>query len=149
MQGPRRRLRQLSQLSGADWKVLLAALFLLPACALSLRLKGFNWTRQFIEKHPKESMNAPGAHENHLNQAKRTAYLVSVAASHGIYRANCLKKALVAQWLLRRRGIDTDLKIGVEKDLTLFNAHAWLEYRDQMLVDSEETRNRFTAFDSH
>ena len=149
MNGPGRRLQQLAQLSTAEWKVLLQSLFLLPACALSLRLKGFNWTRQLIEKHRKESMHPTDAHENRLDEAKRTAYLVSVAANHGIYRANCLKKALVAQWLLWRGGIDTDLKIGVDNDLARFSAHAWLEYDGKILIDSEDTRNRFTAFDSH
>ena len=148
MNGPGRRLQQLAQLSLADWKVLLQSLFLLPACALSLRLKGFNWTRQLIEKHRKESLHPTDAHEKRLNEAKRTAYLVSVTASHGIYRANCLKKALVAQWLLLRRGISTDLKIGINNDMREFNAHAWLEFKGHILIDSDKTKERFTAFDS-
>lgn len=149
MQNLRRRLRQLAQLSGSDWKVLLASLLLLPATALSLRLKGFNWTRQLLEKLGRESTDAPSSQEYRLEEAKRTAYLVSVAASHGIYRANCLKKALVTHWLLQRRGISTDLKIGINNDMRQFGAHAWLEYRGQLLIDSEDTRDRFTAFDSY
>ena len=42
--------------------------------------------------------------------------------------ASCLERALVVQRLLRRRGIDAVLQIGVRLKDDLLEAHAWLEH---------------------
>jgi hypothetical protein len=144
-----RRLQKLAALSIPDWRILLASMLLLPATALSLKMKGYTWTRKFLENLGKPRPHSDLTRENQLNEAQRITRLVSIAASYGIYRTNCLKIALVAQWLLQRKGIATNLRIGINNDLSLFSAHAWLEYDGEILIDSEDTRDRFTAFDSH
>jgi hypothetical protein len=42
-------------------------------------------------------------------------------------RATCLTRSLVLQWVLARRGIGTDLKVGVRNEGEGLQAHAWLE----------------------
>lgn len=148
-QGNPGRLQKLAALSLADWRILLASMFLLPATALSLRMKGYTWTRNYLENHGKRRPNSALTRERQLAEAQRITRLVSIAANHGIYRTNCLKRALVARWLLQRRDIGTDLKIGINNDLSLFSAHAWLEFDGHILIDSDKTKERFTAFDSH
>lgn len=46
----------------------------------------------------------------------------------------CLVQALAARWLLARRGIASDLHIGVLKSNGALEAHAWLERNGQVLV---------------
>ncbi len=72
--------------------------------------------------------------------------MVSVAANNGPYRANCLKRSLATWWLLQRRGIDAELNIGVNKDEEKFNAHAWVEYMGNTLVEADDVTERFSTF---
>ena len=49
-------------------------------------------------------------------------------------------------WLLARRGITAQLRIGVKKSADKFEAHAWVE-RDGMAVgDPNETHLHYAAF---
>ncbi len=73
--------------------------------------------------------------------------MVVAAARHGPYRANCLKQALATWWLLLRRGIATDLKIGVNREDGDFNAHSWVEYRGTVLMEADDVGDRYSTFD--
>jgi len=47
----------------------------------------------------------------------------------------CLPLAMATQWLLRRRGIATDLRIGVMRDQSRhLEAHAWVELNGRILI---------------
>ena len=50
------------------------------------------------------------------------------AARNLFFHTNCLEQSLVLWWLLRRRGIAADLRIGARKDSDRFEAHAWVEF---------------------
>lgn len=143
----RKKLKQLQELTVAEWRVLLLSIFLLPMIALFLQLKGFKWTQTLFSNHllgkPKISI-----HEDmQLEEARSVARMVTIATNHGFYSANCLKKSLLTWWLLGQRGIITDLKIGVNKDPEDFSAHAWVEYRGNILIDATDIEDRFSAFD--
>ena len=87
------------------------------------------------------------AREDDLSRAKLISRAVAIAGNHGVYHANCLKISLLIWWLLGRRGIATDLKIGVNRETGDFNAHAWVEYRGNVLIDATDIDDRFSAFD--
>ena len=147
------KLTKLKALTAKEWWVLLSSTVLLPLIALALRLKGFKWTRAFLKKRIPESKNAsPGAvnspakTQNTLKTAQSVARMVSVAANNGPYRANCLKRSLATWWLLQRRGIAAELNIGVNKDEAEFNAHAWVEYMGNTLVEADDVTERFSTF---
>jgi hypothetical protein len=53
---------------------------------------------------------------------------------------------LTLWWLLRRRGIDGELRIGVRKVAGQFQAHAWLEYCGAVLNDRADVSQRFASF---
>jgi Transglutaminase-like superfamily len=61
------------------------------------------------------------------------------------YRVTCLKKALVLQKLLGRRGIRAVLKIGVRKDETDLKAHAWLEHGGEILINPMASGEEFKS----
>ncbi len=85
---------------------------------------------------------------NNLAAARIVARMVAVAAGHGIYRSNCLKQSLVLWWLLGRSGIQSEIKIGVNRDgAKPLNAHAWVECSGQVLNDTEDVQQRFSAFE--
>ena len=141
-----RRLEQLRELSIVEWQVLLQSMLLLPLIALALKLKGLKWTRARISSRSKPDLSVPD--DEQLEIARSVARMVYAAAHHGPYRTNCLKKSLATLWLLRRKGIAANLKIGVNKEVADFSAHAWLEYQGKVLVDPVDVGKRFSAFDS-
>jgi len=64
-------------------------------------------------------------------------------------RINCLPQALVGNLLLRRKGFDVQLKIGVLKNSRdQLAAHAWLEYQDQIILGDLRNLGQFTSFPS-
>jgi hypothetical protein len=141
------RLAQLHQLTLTEWWILLVSLVMLPVVAFNLSRKGYRGTRQWLSRWIPQRTETTLAGKQQLQQAENISRLVSIAANHGPYRANCLKKSLVAWWLLERRGIHPEFMIGVNKDADQFNAHAWLEYQGNILIDADDVRQRFVAFD--
>jgi hypothetical protein len=142
-----KQFSQLSQLSLSELWILLIALFLLPITAIVLEVKGFSWTQSFLDRcSSKINPTVPVSFQ--LLQAKNIAKIVAVAANHGPYRANCLKKSLVTKWLLAKRGIQSDLKIGVNTDKGNFSAHSWIEFQGAVLHDASDINERFSIFDS-
>lgn len=62
------------------------------------------------------------------------------------FRITCLPQALVGYLLLRRKGFDVQLKIGVRKlfpDALI--AHAWLEYENQVVLGRIDNLGEFVA----
>ena len=144
----RKQLKQLEELTLNEWRVLLLAMLLLPMIALTLKSIGFRKAQTFLSKHLPKKPKISIHEDMQLEEARSVARMVSVAANHGPYHANCLKRSLLVWWLLGRRGIATDLKIGVNKDPEDFSAHAWIEYRGNILIDATGIEDRFSAFNS-
>ena len=57
----------------------------------------------------------------------RVARLVEIAARYSPAGATCLTETLALAWLLGRRGIMTNVRIGVARRNRHVAAHAWLE----------------------
>jgi hypothetical protein len=134
-------------LSWAERRLLAQALALLPLTALALWAMGFRrWQALVARLTP--VVDAGGRDEAAvIREGRATARLVEAAARRGPYRASCLPRSLALWWLLRRQGIESDLRIGVRKEAGLFEAHAWVELRGLVLNDSGDVGERFAAFD--
>jgi len=127
--------------------LLAQALILLPLTALALRLMGFHrWQTLLAQLTPVRS-GAETDDATRIGAGRATAQLVDAAARHGAYRASCLPRSLALWWLLRRRGIEGDLRIGVRKEAGQIQAHAWVEYRGAVLNDGRDVSERYAAFD--
>jgi hypothetical protein len=74
---------------------------------------------------------APGCEEGFVATA---AWAVSAAARR-IPFATCLSQALVVQFLLARRGIDSTLWLGARRtEVGRFSAHAWVQCGGRMVI---------------
>jgi len=62
-------------------------------------------------------------------------------------RATCLTRSLVLQWVLARRGIGTELKVGVRMEVDGLHAHAWLECGGVPVNDSAHGVNGFARME--
>jgi Transglutaminase-like superfamily len=141
------RLRKFWQLSGSGQKLLLQAFFLLPLMDLALRFIGFKRTHTVFANLFLIDTTRTMDTAKSRTQVYLTTKMVEAAARHGPYRANCLAQSLVLWWLLRRQGIEGDLRIGVRKTTGLFEAHAWVEWLGFVLNENQDVHQRFAAFD--
>ena len=76
----------------------------------------------------------------------RVAYLVNLAGRATMSR--CLVRSLALSRVLKRRGVATDLRIGVQSTPGTFKAHAWVEWMGHVLNDTPGDLEGFVPFES-
>ncbi len=137
-----RRLARFLQLAGWERRVFLRALVLLPVSMVRIRRVGVR--RALLAADGAGHRLPAGA--SHAVVARRVATLVALAARHGPFRASCLPVSVTLHRLLRERGIQSQLRVGVRKAGDRLEAHAWVERDGQALVDSQPSGERFMPF---
>lgn len=131
------RLRKIFRLPLHDRLILLQAWGLFLLAELGLRVLPFQHLltlsrKACVKRLDKLAVGRPPS-------VPRLVWLVEVAGRHTPVQATCLKKALVLLWLLGRRGIATELRIGVaRREGGLVRAHAWLDSDGQAILGHEE-----------
>ncbi|MGH9690435.1 MAG: lasso peptide biosynthesis B2 protein [Candidatus Acidiferrales bacterium] len=80
--------------------------------------------------------------------ARIIARTLAATERHLFFRANCLERSLALWWLLRRRGIPAELRIGGRKENDQFEAHAWVEWNGAVLSEPGDDHLHFVAFDA-
>lgn len=133
-------------LSWLQKRTILAALFILPLCAIGLRLFGFQRTANRMV--PDQAEVAGEQSDQQLSLALQLSRAVDIAAAFGPYRANCLKRSLVLCRFLRRHGIPCELKIGAAIDDGDFSAHAWVVSGDVVLNERPDIVDRYGSFET-
>lgn len=56
----------------------------------------------------------------------------------------CLGRSLALCWILRLRGVDATVHIGVRKEHDELDAHAWVQFGDCVINDEEDVADRYT-----
>jgi hypothetical protein len=82
-----------------------------------------------------------------IPQAIKMAEVVELAARRRLVNATCLRRSLVLWFLLRREGIDSNLRFGVRKAGTEIMGHAWVEIEGSVINDDESVTKQFTPMD--
>jgi hypothetical protein len=77
--------------------------------------------------------STPRLTERSLPELRRLAWLVDVAANRQPVTVRCLTRSLALVWMLRRRGVDADFHIGVGLGADHLEAHAWVEWKGEVL----------------
>jgi hypothetical protein len=109
----------------------LLALALVRCC---LKVRGFGRTIAFAHKISQRQTTVPVTGESPLVDLTLRAVVRAAAIFPG--RAVCLEQALALFILLRRRGVEVDLRLGVQP--FPFIAHAWVELRGQPIGEDAE-----------
>ena len=71
---------------------------------------------------------------------------MNIATRHTPFRATCLSRSLLLGWLLRRRGVASDLRIGVRLTNGVLDAHAWVECSGVPVNDRPDIAAQFALF---
>lgn len=136
------------RLSGYARGIVLEAAAALAATWLGLRLAGFRRWKAVLALFAPGPTAFDGAKDRALaDSAREIARLEQTAARHLFFRANCLEQSLTLWWLLHRRGIAAELRIGARKEAGRFEAHAWVEFDGAILSDAGEEHLPFIPFD--
>jgi hypothetical protein len=140
--------RKLRGLSWPERRLLLQAAVALPAVAALIRVKGLRRCQALLARlTPAANGPGPKADGSAESHARTVVRVVAAAAAHGPYRANCLQQSVTLWWLLRRRGLESELRIGTRKEGGRFDAHAWVEFQGLTLNESRDVHARYTAFE--
>ena len=136
------KLAKFNALSGPDRRLLLTAMAWLPLFRLGLRVLGLSRFQAWLQHE-----NPPVDTSLSQDDIVRIATLVNIAAVHGPFYATCLTRSLLLVWMLRRRGIASQLRIGVRINQGVLDAHAWVEYAGLPINDQKDVGQQFAAFD--
>jgi hypothetical protein len=98
-----------------------------------LRLRGFLATLEWIRRRVD---TVPASTEAPLEQVRAVESAVAMAGALYPGRAKCLEQSLALYYLLRRQGVAVAYCQGVQP--YPFRAHAWVEYRGQVINDVPE-----------
>jgi len=140
-------LAKLRALTGPERRLLLVCLIATPVVAGGLAILGFRRMHAFMARRSRpRSARFPTAQAAEA-RARSAARVVAIAAGRGPVRATCLRQSLLLWWLLRRDGIETVLRVGVNRESGTLNAHAWVEYLGRPVNDADDVALRFPAFD--
>jgi len=132
--------------------IFLRATAVLPVISVSLKMRGFGATQEFLLRSfpiaPQTSQQDSIHVVDDRKRTELTSRMVNAAIRHVWHASTCLEKSLALWWLLGRQGIACEVRIGARKQGGKFEAHAWLE-RDGVAINEPQQEHRhYAAFDA-
>ena len=138
-----RKIKRFTGLTGGEKQALLEAAAYLIGVRLSLRLLGFKTVRNILARSGADAKQSGAPADP--DQTRRTLWAVN--AANKVARTTCLPQALTVHTLLARRGLASELKIGVSRSSgSPLEAHAWVESGGKVLIGALPDLARFQAF---
>jgi Transglutaminase-like superfamily len=120
------------------------------ATRVALRVMGYQRWQALL----RGILGGAGEHQSGVHAADRDlspqefALRVRGVASAALRRlpisASCLERSLALEWLLRRRGVAAEMRLGVRQAAGGIEAHAWVEFEDLVLDDVAGKHASFT-----
>jgi len=138
-----RRIGRLRRVSGAEWRLMVEALWLLGQIRVALWIHPFKRVqRRYARRTPRTDAAAePGSNQA---EAARAIGIAVRRSSRLVPGATCLPLALATRVMLERRGVPNEFLIGVAKsDVGTLEAHAWVTVDDVVIVGELPDLERF------
>ena len=87
-------------------------------------------------------MSAASADPAALERARRIGRIVRLTARRMPFKALCLTQAVAGQWMLRRRGLSGEIRLGARKPAPdrPMELHAWLTVGEAVLTGGAQAR---------
>ena len=146
------RLRRFSAIDADARGIFLRATAVLPVISVSLKMRGFGATQEFllrplpVVRQASQEKSIDTACD--LKRTELTSRMVNAAIRHVWRASTCLEKSLALWWLLRRQGIASQLRIGARKVNDKFEAHAWVERDGAALNEPQQEHRHYATFDA-
>ena len=147
------KINRFMTLKADERQIFLRAMVLLPIVSFRVEFISIKNTLAWL-RHGTQRPNSTMEGEQELAVTRRTAWLVRKAIYYSPIKGKCLSQSLVLWHLLSYRGIESDIRIGVQKGeeksplvVKNFKAHAWVEYKGEVLNDLPDVRQRYSTFE--
>ena len=140
------RLDRWRALPADERRLLLGLALLLPAIGGALRCLGVRRTYRLLGRPVASAGVESTVPLAAQASAVRLGQLLDIASRHGPYSATCLRQSLSLWWLLRRRGLPAELRIGVAKGDAQLQAHAWVELAGRVINDRAAVADDYAAY---
>lgn len=135
------------KLSGRERRDFCLALLFLPTVVIWLRASTFQSVQHKLEKWHGTAASANQRDGTRIfTESQSASRMLDAASRRGIVRGNCLSRSMALCWLLRRRGIPAQLRIGARKIGNQLEAHAWVEVAGRAINDSDDVQTRYAPF---
>ena len=142
----RTKLNRWLALPGEERWLLVGLVVLLPAIGVALRLFGVRRTYRLLGGSGRPETVSAEISDASRTSAKRLGRLVSIASRRGPYTATCLPQSIALRWLLCRRGMSAEVRIGVRKESGQMHAHAWVELAGQVINDHSAVEAEYAVY---
>lgn len=134
-------------LSGRERRDFFLGLLFLPIVVIWLRVSAFRSVQQALEDwYGGTAWTNQPADTKIFTESQSASRMLDAASRRGIVRGNCLSRSIALSWLLRRRGIPAQLRIGARKIDSQLEAHAWIEVAGRAINDSDDVQTRYAPF---
>lgn len=139
-----RKLRTFLRLPRERRSLVAEALLLPPFITASFRLIGVTRTQAWLRRWAGVRVsNEPDALRA-IREARRAQRIVKRSLGVG---GSCLVRSLCLWTLLLRRGLTTELRVGLRKTDGQIEGHAWIEYRGLPLNEDEKTLRTYSVYE--
>ena len=139
------RFRRLNRFERRVFAEALVALWL---ASWALRWSGFHRCQSVLARiATRKTVHTQAPSDALLEKARLMTMMVQRAARFAVCPTSCLSNSLVLWFLLNREGIGSDLRVGVRKETSDLEAHAWVECLGHVLNDGPDVGERFAGFD--
>jgi hypothetical protein len=142
-----RRLDRWRALPAPERRQLLRLAALLPLIGGALRVLGLKRTYRLLGGTAAGAGAEVEVSTAGYAAAARLGQLVTIASRHGPYAATCLRQSLALWWLLRRRGLPAELRVGVGKAQANVRAHAWVELGGRVINDRKAVADDYAVYE--
>ncbi len=122
---------------------LITMVWLVPALHVAVRLFEYRRTREWLDRRA-ASQGSPAAVSSSDVDTWRLA--TARVTHYSWVPGNCLSRSLALLYVLRSRGHDAHLHLGVARPDGTFAAHAWVTMGDDVLNDSQDVASRYVPF---
>ena len=127
------------QLSLSEWLVMVEAWWALLAYWLAFHWASYERLNELSSSNPNVMIVASSS----VDAAERLHRLVGMASRLHLVGMTCLVKASTLRWMLERRKIPAQLRIGANKEAAGIKAHAWVEIQGRIIGEGEEITKKF------
>ncbi|MEN6553066.1 MAG: lasso peptide biosynthesis B2 protein [Methanobacterium sp.] len=124
------------KLSSREKHLALQSLFWVLRVRLMIWIFPFPQVQKRVQKMA-SSASRKDSKPDHVFSIHRIRFMIMVASRY-VPRATCLVQALAGYIVFSKYGYSTQIKIGVLNEDGVFEAHAWLERGDKVVLGESE-----------
>lgn len=140
-----RKLRRLSKLSPVELLVFFQLFFFALTARLMLRFISLSRVIKVLSASARNPL-LKRVPLGHCGQDYSQLTMVADLAARAIRAEGpCLLRSLLLFWLLKTRGEEAELLIGIRKETNLLQSHAWIETQGKVLGQNEHGPLQFAT----